>query len=647
MDDKTRKLYDNLMSSGLTAEQLGSYDTFSANLSDSAKNRKFYDNMMSQGNITEEQLGTYDTFSTNTLGEPKKKEPSPMFSPSGAEGVSDVFEQGNPRPNGEPLTVDNYISSRGISEREAQHPDFKAMFTRTEAPLQPGQQPLSDIDTEASDIILENIRLGKSVREGKLEEVPALQAWVEKYPIAAPLFNHLQAVGRGSNTIVNKTLGGAQKMFYKGIGSMMEATQIPSVQKKGAELKKQQDETQNWFQQAEDYAERSFDENWPEAQRDDVFSSLVYGLGGVVPLVATMAITPSASITGIGMQLPINLGAQGLFQTYEETGKIGESVLEGALGAGEGVLIQGLSYGGTKAGKYVIDKLIGKLGPRIAHTAGAVTTATTMAGGGWSHDATQQAIEAMESGEEFMFDKKRAADAAAIWFAFGVNGIVKNATNVYMKAPKEAVNYARSLRVDTETLRENAIELEMRAFKETNPQTQVEMLMTASSMHKFADMKGIGGMIGKDPKEAIKVIQQSDMSESDKAYQIEKINDDALHQEALAQTIDLATAGDKLKAEGETKADKPLKPQSEGNVPKEKDNASESLKTTSKDDTVSGKEMKKPEGADIMQKGMVDDKVKTEREKKKVDEGAKKPVVEPDVNKEVKGTLKLRRQKER
>jgi hypothetical protein len=81
MDEKIKKLYDNLLSGGLTVEQIGTPDTFAKNITDSASNKAFYEKMLSSGKFTVEQIGTYDTFAENTLGSVKKKDTPQTSSP--------------------------------------------------------------------------------------------------------------------------------------------------------------------------------------------------------------------------------------------------------------------------------------------------------------------------------------------------------------------------------------------------------------------------------------------------------------------------------------------------------------------------------------------------------------------------------------
>lgn len=69
MDDK-KKLYDGLLGLGFTESELGTFDTFSANLDNPEKNKVFYDALIGSKRVNVEQLGTYDTFSAKTL---KKK----------------------------------------------------------------------------------------------------------------------------------------------------------------------------------------------------------------------------------------------------------------------------------------------------------------------------------------------------------------------------------------------------------------------------------------------------------------------------------------------------------------------------------------------------------------------------------------------
>lgn len=78
MDDK-KKLYDGLLGLGFTESELGTFDTFSANLDNPEKNKVFYDALIGSKRVNVEQLGTYDTFSAKTL---KKKKIQGLVLPS-------------------------------------------------------------------------------------------------------------------------------------------------------------------------------------------------------------------------------------------------------------------------------------------------------------------------------------------------------------------------------------------------------------------------------------------------------------------------------------------------------------------------------------------------------------------------------------
>jgi predicted transcriptional regulator with HTH domain len=554
----------------------------------------------------------------------------PIVEPLDKEKIKPQFEHelevGKTTPT---MDVNEYLQTRKITEEEYEHPDFKGMLQR--------EGKLSQNNVDASDIILENVRTGRRVREGRAEEVPAIKAWVDKYPFMAPLVNFEQGVGRETSRIAMNTIGGAQKMFYKGIGSLMQVSPIPAIKDAGAKLKKQQDETRNWFQQADDYVQKSFDENWPEAQKDDAASRLVYSMGSLTPFIGSMALTPQIGLKGISMQLPVNFAAQNTFQTYEETGDLAQSLKEGAMGVGEGLAFTALGYGSMKGSQGLMNKLTGKLSPRTTGTLGATTTATAMAGGGYAHDVASQIVEHMESGsdEPFKIDRQRAADASLMWFSFGVPGMLNAATHSFTKAPQETLNMARNLRVDVDALRNNAVELEKEAAKETKDVDQAEKLVAASQMHKMADIKAIDQLVAKDPDAAMRMVNESRMSDLEKQDAIARIEESVMHKD-MTERFD-KEASEQLKEKGDGKV-----PKEGESVLKEPSDVSKE-KITPTEETISGKPMKTPEGAEIMLEGMVTPEEKALKKQEKIKEDAiQEPVAEkvdveeqPEVSKEV------------
>ena len=74
-DDNKQALYNNLIKSGrVTENEIGTYDTFSANMADSANVSKLYQGLRKNDLFKEDELGTYDTFYKN-VGTPQSGQP--------------------------------------------------------------------------------------------------------------------------------------------------------------------------------------------------------------------------------------------------------------------------------------------------------------------------------------------------------------------------------------------------------------------------------------------------------------------------------------------------------------------------------------------------------------------------------------------
>jgi SAM-dependent methyltransferase len=375
--------------------------------------------------------------------------------------------------------------------------------------------------------------VGKAIIDGEPEKDPILKRAAEKSPWFAAPINFLTGAVKGTGSHIMKPLDGAQRLFYKGIGSLMEMSNNPAIMAEGIRLKAQQDDPKHmsWFKQAEWGIDNYATERLPEPMKEDFFSALVYNLGELAPFMGTLAVTPNPSLFGVGTRLPLNIGGQSAMSTYSETGDLGKAVREGAIGLGDGAALMLMGYGAGKAGQWITKGLSNQLGAS-AGVVGATTATGSMYGGGVSFNVTKQLINGTKWED---LDWDAANQEGALFFALGVPGIVNAAASTYAQAPKESIARARMMDVDVNTARERVFELFEKAEKETNPDKKTEYIVAAEAINKLADIKAMEEYFGKNAEQAIKDIKESNIPEADKKVFIERIEESRLYQEQIKE----------------------------------------------------------------------------------------------------------------
>jgi SAM-dependent methyltransferase len=375
--------------------------------------------------------------------------------------------------------------------------------------------------------------VGKAIIDGEPERDPILKKAAEKSPWLAAPINFLTGAVKGTGSHIMKPLDGAQKLFYKGIGSLMEMSNNPAIMAEGIRLKAQQDDPKHmsWFKQAEWGIDNYATERLPEPIKEDFFSALVYNLGELAPFMGTLAVTPNPSLFGVGTRLPLNIGGQSAMSTYSETGDLGKAVREGAIGLGDGAALMLMGYGAGKAGQWITKGLSNQLGAS-AGVVGATAATGSMYGGGVSFNVTKQLINGTKWED---LDWDAANQEGALFFALGVPGIVNAAASTYAQAPKESIARARMMDVDVNTARERVFELFEKAEKETNPDKKTEYIVAAEAINKLADIKAMEEYFGKNAEQAIKDIKESNIPEADKKVFIERIEESRLYQEQIKE----------------------------------------------------------------------------------------------------------------
>ena len=439
---------------------------------------------------------------------------------------------------------------------------------------------------------LEN-ELADAIGSGDIERSPFLKELSNKSPwAAAPINNLVGAVG-GSGPIM-KAFDGAQKLFYKGVGSLMEMSNNPSVQAKGSALKADQDANKTWFKKAEEGLIKFEEEKLPpkigaegSPYKKDIFSDLLYTIGEIEPFMATLLVTPNPAIAGVGQKLTLNFAASNALQTYSDTGKALPSFMAAGQGVADGLAFQTLGLFGGAVGKGTAKFASNIMGQKASSILGSSSTAGAMFTGGYAHSIATQII----NNPNWEYDdaaKEQALNSGMLFGALSSPQIVAAATSVYHQAPKSAIEAARKVEADPKDLRRKANELMGDLTKESSGQDVAEKSLAASMSIKTAELKSIDKLLGEHPEEALKKVKEMDISDAEKQSLVSKIEDAALnaeYQKQLELTKDLATAGDKLKAEKPVEAPKkPVETRSTpsgGKAPLEGESAEKGLKKPS------------------------------------------------------------------
>lgn len=400
--------------------------------------------------------------------------------------------------------------------------------------------------------------VGDSIIAGTPEKDPILQRASAKSPWLAAPINYLSGAIHGVGSTIMKPLDGAQKLFYRGVGELMSGSTNPSIKAAGAKLLVEQDKKKTWWKRAEESINKFTKEKMPpkigepgSPYKADAISDLVYTAGELTPFMATVAVTPNPTVAGVGMKLPINMATIGGLESYSDTGDLGQAVKAGAIGAGDGLAFTALGYGTGIASQKIAGQLLKVASPWAAEMGATTSKAGGMFGGGMAHDVAKQISEGVAVKD---LDWERARHSGLTFLMLEAPGIINAAVSVYKQAPKETRALSRNIDASVNEIRNRAVELEVKAEKEVNPEKKAELLIAASNMHKLADMKGMDEFFGRNPEEARKMVQESQLNEKDKADMLERIDDSVLYQQQLEQTKDLQTAGDQVKKAEEKKA---------------------------------------------------------------------------------------------
>ena len=130
---------------------------------------------------------------------------------------------------------------------------------KDEVPLidsSPQPSPLDSNDRELDPV-------GAAILSGDPYSEPILKSMATKSPWLAAPINHLVGLTRGTSGTFAPILDGAQKMFYKGVGSLMELSPNPSISTKGTELKIEQETTKSWWKKAGEAVDKFAEEKMP------------------------------------------------------------------------------------------------------------------------------------------------------------------------------------------------------------------------------------------------------------------------------------------------------------------------------------------------------------------------------------------------
>jgi hypothetical protein len=376
-----------------------------------------------------------------------------------------------------------------------------------------------------------------------LAEIPVLKAAAEKSPWLAAPINALTRLTTGANKTFMPLLDASERLFYKGIGTLMTQTHSPMVQEAGAKLIAEQDSKKTWWKQAEELVDEYQKEKMPSPIMDDAASRLVGSLFEFLPFLATLYVTPNAAVGGVSAKLPLNFFAQNTLKEYSESGEGLPALAEGAKSVPEAMAIQMIGLPSKVVGSAVGRSVSNVIGKDAASAVGAGSAAATLGGAGYAHSVASQYAHTGE------VDWEQAADDGVFWTMFGVPNMLSAAASVYHQAPREAIESSRGFNVKAKDIRKSADKIIGEAKKEKDQNKKIEKLIDASMRHKLADLKSMDEFYGKHPEESLKKIKEMDAPEAEKKMMSDKIEDAALRAEYEVQREKEKQAAEKEIAE--------------------------------------------------------------------------------------------------
>lgn len=375
-------------------------------------------------------------------------------------------------------------------------------------------------------------------------------------------------------------IDGAQKHFYRSIGSVMETSGNPAIKLAGRKLTTDQDVQKTPFKKWSESATEFAEEKMPEPMTDNFLDRLGYGFGTIVPMLITLPATPEAKIGNVSTRLITNFTGRNYFSEYSKSGDMAKSLESGLEGASDAAFITLTGYAGSKFGGEVTKALSGKI-PQIAPIAGSLSTAASMGVGGFSHSIAGQ----LASGVPFdRLDWEAAQYNAEMWVALGVPHVVQAATASYIKAPKSVVEEAIKTKASVIDIREKAIEMERDAISEKDLKAKADKAVGAYMLHETANIKAMEELMAKDPEGARKMVEKMDVGEAEKKSWLNKIDDaevNAEYQKQLELTKDLAKAEETLKGSSQ-KPSETVSPKEDGKTPPKEEKSIERPETRQK-----------------------------------------------------------------
>jgi hypothetical protein len=544
-DDKSQKLYQNLVSDGY---KLGTYDEFIGKMNDPATAQRFHQNMISDGYA----LGSFDEFQTNlglkkkgtsqsasdvtdfaSLGQNQRTEYVTPLS-EGMPQQMPVVNESQLLPDIEPFdplnkpttSEQNQIETNrgiGLTKPVQEKTVREYLVNRNIAPEQVGLSPDYNIDKNLTES-------EKNLFDTKLKLAPQLKPRTDE----GDWIDYMDKVGFGLIKNINigtasavRSAAGAEKL----VRDVISLTGLPKGESVLNKVADRIDEVA---------------EGVPDVP-DDYFGEVIRQGGQLEGLMLEMMLPIPKSIAIL--KLPIILGGSGALTRYGELSDKGAPIKTRAIetakalgiGVGQGMVFHMMGVTGGKLGELLTketnSKLVGYLG-NLAVNSGGFAGVT----------AGEQAL----SGQPI--DEKAVISSALFG---GVLTIPSLAGALFGTSVNKALN------TSTKTIRsidEAKIEPEkvLNKIEELNKQIEVEPdkpeLTTAKTVLENTLVTNAGvQMIKENPKAVIDAVNESELTQTEKEITVEKVNSivaetDPKHIEAKPINEEIA----KLQSEIET-----------------------------------------------------------------------------------------------
>ena len=215
-------------------------------------------------------------------------------------------------------------------------------------------------------------------------------------------------------------------------------------------------------------------------------------------------------------------------QGHPEANKLTETLKSFGTGAAEGLSMEGFGFLSSKAGKFVK----GVTDNNIASKVASVVSNGTLFGG-------------MTGAEQFLSGKVNPKEIVSSAILGGGMDLLmgkslkenldanqKKASDNFFTSTTEDITKVNNIPKTVEELREEQIKIQDAAEKETDLKKKEELQVAAKTLDGYIDLKAVSKQIISDPAATIKAIQEDPaLSDSEKQYHIDKVNDVVAHNE--------------------------------------------------------------------------------------------------------------------